>query len=82
LSDKPRPLWVNLSSLYMIPLPHHIERTIYGKDVMDLTIFGLRLPAASGRRGLTVEQLGSISRPRLCARRGSDGLRGATLADR
>jgi hypothetical protein len=26
----------------LIPLPHHIERTIYGKDVMDLTIFGLR----------------------------------------
>jgi hypothetical protein len=27
---------------HLIPLPHHIERTIYGKDVMDLTIFGLR----------------------------------------
>jgi hypothetical protein len=26
----------------LIPFPHHIERTIYGKDVMDLTIFGLR----------------------------------------
>jgi cytochrome c-type biogenesis protein len=26
----------------LIPFTHHIERTIYGKDVMDLTIFGLR----------------------------------------
>jgi hypothetical protein len=26
----------------MIPFTHHVERTIYGKDVMDLTIFGLR----------------------------------------
>ena len=26
----------------VIPFTHHIERTIYGKDVMDLTIFGLR----------------------------------------
>jgi hypothetical protein len=26
----------------LIPFTHHIEWTIYGKDVMDLTIFGLR----------------------------------------
>ena len=26
----------------LIPFTHHIERTIYGKDEMDLTIFGLR----------------------------------------
>ena len=27
---------------YLIPFTHHIEPTIYGNDVMDLTIFGLR----------------------------------------
>ena len=26
----------------LIPFTHHIEPTIYGNDVMDLTIFGLR----------------------------------------
>jgi hypothetical protein len=26
----------------LIPITHHIQPTIYGNDVIDLTIFGLR----------------------------------------